>query len=68
MAEHIYSEVFFAHRNTFYDNEHEAREKALKDVNKFFLERDGLCVVNIIEKWNDTRSYVELIVYYKDYV
>ena len=68
MTEHIYSKVFVAHRNIYYDNEHEARKKALKDVNKFFLERDGLCVVNIIEKWNDARSYLELIVYYKDCV
>lgn len=68
MAEQIYSKVFFAHRNTCYENEHDAREKALKDVNEFFFKHDSLCVMNIIEKWNDIRSYVELIVYYKGYI
>ena len=68
MAEQIYSEVFYANRNTFYENECDARKKALMDANEFFINHDSFCIMNVIENWNENRSHLGLVVYYKGYI
>lgn len=68
MAEQIYNEVFYANRNTYYENTCDAREKALMDANEFFINNDRFCIVNVIEEWNADKSHLELVVYYKDYI
>lgn len=71
MAEQIYVREFVASRDTsYYSGEtcNDARNKALKDANEFFIQHDGFDVISIIEDWNEDKSYIRLIAYYKDYI
>ena len=68
MAEQIYHKVFYASRNTFYEDKRDAREKALRDANEFFFKYDSLYIVSILEEWDDSTSHLQLVVYYKNYI
>lgn len=71
MAEQIYIKEFEEIRNTsYYSTEtcNDVRNKVLKDVNEFFVEHDDFDIISIIEDWNEDKSYLYLIVYYKGYI
>lgn len=71
MAEQIYIKEFEEIRNTSYysaESCNDVRNKVLKDVNEFFIKHDGFDIISIIEDWNKDKSYLYLIVYYKDHI
>lgn len=68
MVQQIYSKEFFGSRNTFYDPEDEARRDALVEANTFFIKHNDVDIVNVVEYWNEDKSHIRIIVYYKDYI
>ena len=68
MAIQIYSKEFCASRSASccsHEREEDVREKALKDINEFFLKHDSFGVVNIIENWSENKDSLKLVVYYE---
>ena len=71
MAVQIYSKEFGAGRNTSYyayERDEDVRERVLKNSNEFFFKHDSVDIVNIVENWTEDRSFLKLVVYYKDYI
>ena len=68
MAEQVYCKAFYTTRYLTYESENDAREKALEGVNEFLFKHDDICVINISEEWTQNRSYLKLVVYYKNYI
>jgi hypothetical protein len=71
MAVQIYSKEFVGHANTSYyacEGDEDVRRRVLKEANDFFFKHDNLDIVNVVENWNQHRDYLNLVVYYKDYI
>lgn len=68
MAQQVYSETFFAHKELHYEDRGDIRAKAIKDINNFLLKNETLDIVNIIERWVSEGNYLYLTVYFKGYI
>lgn len=70
----VYVKTFLAWNFDKPNRQSKTREKAIEQLNLFFKEQFDLFlqdlspqyeIINIIEEWNDNKTELELIVYYK---
>ena len=71
MSVQILSKEFGSGRNMSYyafEKDEDVRKKVLQNVNDFFFKHDSADIVNIVEDWTENRTFLRLVVYYKELI